>query len=133
MQGIRRRVTRFACLWVAFQLSVWAAAPIAVGCAHGTATEAELPECCTLHGPGVMCPMQRTTDEPTERADHDEISMREVCCVCDAALASLLGPSATLTKPVAPARLLVSTEHFFSAIGSPLDSISVPEAPPPRT
>jgi hypothetical protein len=126
MQKMRRRLRRLAGVWIVLQLSILIAVPTALRLTLPDDLEAGL-ECTCSHGDAMTCPMHHPETEPNAPT----CSYRSANPAAAIAV-SILGPSAVLTRSIAPAGLIATREILTSLISHPIEIATVPDAPPPR-
>ena len=128
MIGLRRRLARFAGLWLVCQLSVHTLVPVTAALAT-TSTEA-MEDCTCAHGEGQVCPMHH-------RLSHSSSSKKACLWQCansadDAATLSFLGPSALPLQVVSATPVIVRSGVVSAPFAIPSDLVPIPDAPPPR-
>ena len=109
------------------QLSILIAVPTALRLTLPDDLEAGL-ECTCSHGDAMTCPMHHPKTEPNAPT----CSYRSAANPAAAIAVSILGPSAVLTRSIAPAGLIATREILTSLISHPIEIATVPDAPPPR-
>jgi hypothetical protein len=122
MRVLRHRLARFAGAVLALQLCLIAGTP--------TVFYADLvtQDCTCPHGDGQMCPMHHTVT----RSNHQQTcSFRSATNANAEAIATMLGPIAMLPTAVHLSHAMPFVTVSF-VVTRPLDSASIPDAPPPR-
>lgn len=127
MQKMRRRLRRLAGGWIVLQLSILIAVPTVLRLTLPDDLEAGL-ECTCSHGDAMTCPMHHPETDPNAPT----CSYRSAANPAAAIAVSILGPSAVLTRSIAPAGLIATREILTSLISHPIEIATVPDAPPPR-
>ncbi|MET0164033.1 MAG: hypothetical protein ABW318_03385, partial [Vicinamibacterales bacterium] len=127
MHKMRRRLRRLAGGWIVLQLSILIAVPTALRLTLPADLEAGS-ECTCSHGDAMSCPMHHPETEPNAPT----CSYRSAANPAAAIAVSILGPSAVLTRSIAPAGLIATREILTSLTSHPIDIATVPDAPPPR-
>lgn len=94
MRPVRLHLARLALGLLVAQLAGVFAAPFAITC-RARALEAAAADCCALHGPGAVCPMEKAR-EASRDAD---CRLTPGGCQDDTALISLLGVTGVLAPP----------------------------------
>jgi hypothetical protein len=128
MRWIRPRLARIAGSWLVFHLCLLVSIPSSL-CSTASAGVVKA-ECTCGHGDGNYCPMHHPQSKATK--DPHSCSCRPSSDPIAAIAASLIGPAAVLAPSVStivPARAVALSAAFDP---SPLDSLSVPDSPPPR-
>ena len=128
MIRLRRRLARFAGLWLVCQLSVHTLVPVTAALAT-TSTDA-LVDCTCAHDEGQVCPMHH-------RLPHSSSSKQTYLWRCansadDAATLSFLGPIALPLQAASAAPVIVRSGILSMPFTIPSDLAPVPNAPPPR-
>lgn len=130
MIRLRRRLARFAGLWLVCQLSVHTIVPVTVALAT-TSTEA-MEDCTCEHGEGQVCPMHH-------RLSHSSSSSSKRTCLwqCansadDSATLSFLGPIALPLQVASAVPVIARSGVLSAAFAIPSDLVPIPDAPPPR-
>lgn len=128
MKPIRRRLAGLVCLGLLWQAGVYTAAASVAGYA-GAADRQDLPDCCKLHGPDDVCPMDAAR---ATRRSSTAARLMDPCCSPDRALLTLLGAvGIPAGSPGSPEPARATARPRWSP--SPHDSFTpIPSVPPPR-
>jgi len=127
MQTFRRRLAGLVCLGLLWQAGAYAAATSIA--AAGARDRQDVPDCCKLHGPHDVCPMEMAR---RARRSAGAPGLSDPCCSPDTALLTLLG---TVGLPAARPRPIGSAPSAASdpwCATSVEDHIPFPHVPPPR-
>ncbi len=127
MGWLRPRLALVVCGWLAIELCLFIAVPIALS--PGSGAVALSAECTCEHGDGQMCPMHHTRST----------SHRGSAYTCRGAFDPAAGLAACLIGPagvLAPAAAVIPHAERVSTMvtreAEPLDVSPVPDSPPPR-
>ncbi len=126
MQGMRRRLTRFAGSWLVLQLTLVSAAPVAL--CGGVSSNAASVQCTCSHGDGAECPMHHAASSDDSRS----CSCRGTADDGIAVVAALIGETGVLGRPTRVTGPSVGAPAPQEAPACPLDLSLVPDPPPPR-
>jgi hypothetical protein len=124
MRTVRRHLGWSVGAWLLCQVAVLIGTPASM-CA-GVAPPMVAETCTCAHGDGQACPMHHPVQSSRT------CSCRSTTDDSTVALASLLGPAAVLPSAVALVEPVSKVDVLARLAASPLDTLSVPEAPPPR-
>jgi len=125
---MRARVASVAAVWLALHVCLLVSVPTTL-CSMGSVA-AVRSECSCPHAAGTICPMH--PPKAKLKPSSDQCACKSATDPSAAITTALLGPAAVLSPsswPVAPPDA-ITWRAFFAAV--PLDSISVPDLPPPR-
>jgi hypothetical protein len=126
MRRLRQRLAWIVGAWLVFQTSALMAAPVSM-CAGAMVSVPEQSCTCALGG-AMECPTHhRAMPNPKSSC-----SCRSAADTSTAAVAALLGPIAVLPPAIGVAVLFRSTHSMPSIVATPIDGLTLPDAPPPR-
>ena len=124
---MRARVASVAAVWLALHVCLLISVPTTL-CSMGSVAAVGR-NCSCPHAAGTICPMH---PKAKLKASSDQCACKSAADPIAAMTTALLGPSAVLSpasSPVAPPDA-IAWRAVFAPV--PLDSISVPDSPPPR-
>ena len=126
MRNVRRWVGRIAAGWIALHFAILVSTPTAL-CVT-TPDHRAGAECTCDHAGAEQCPMHhaRTKTNPSS------CSCRSTSDPLGTVAASLLGPSAVLTRVVSLDRESASSRMLSPTTTHSIDADDIPDAPPPR-
>jgi len=127
MAWMRARVANVAAVWLALHVCLLISVPT-TRCSMESAAAVGR-NCSCPHAAGTICPMH---PKAKLKASSDQCACKSAADPIAAMTTALLGPSAVLSpasSPVAPPDA-IAWRAVFAPV--PLDSISVPDSPPPR-
>jgi hypothetical protein len=120
----RRQLRRVAGAWLITQLCVLTLTSAVISAAAlGPAVE-----CTCTHGDAHTCPMHHPAPKSPSSC-----SCRSTADGPGAVIAALLGPIAIIPAALAPAAVPLRSERLHVSAVPPLDALSIPDGPPPRT
>ena len=124
---MRARVANVAAVWLALHVCLLISVPTTLCSMESAAAVGR--NCSCPHAAGTICPMH---PKAKLKASSDQCACKSAADPIAAMTTALLGPSAVLSpasSPVAPPDA-IAWRAVFAPV--PLDSISVPDSPPPR-
>jgi len=124
---MRARVASVAAVWLALHVCLLISVPTTLCSMESAAAVGR--NCSCPHAAGTICPMH---PKAKLKASSDQCACKSAADPIAAMTTALLGPSAVLSpasSPVAPPDA-IAWRAVFAPV--PLDSISVPDSPPPR-
>jgi len=127
MAWMRARVANVAAVWLALHVCLLISVPTTLCSMESAAAVGR--NCSCPHAAGTICPMH---PKAKLKASSDQCACKSAADPIAAMTTALLGPSAVLSpasSPVAPPDA-IAWRAVFAPV--PLDSISVPDSPPPR-
>jgi hypothetical protein len=127
MAWMRARVANVAAIWLALHVCLLISVPTTL-CSMGTVAAAGR-NCSCPHAAGTICPMH---PKAKLKASSDQCACKSAVDPVAAMTTALLGPSAVLSPASSPAAPPDATAWRVVFSPVPLDSISVPDSPPPR-
>jgi len=128
MLWIRPRLALVASAWLAFQLCLFVSIPTALS---PNTTASVGAECTCEHGDGQICPMHHSRSVPKGQGSHP-CACRSTADPASTIAASLIGPAGVLTPAAATIAHATVTAALPVFAPAPLDSVFVPDSPPPR-
>ncbi len=127
MAWMRARVANVAAVWLALHVCLLISVPTTL-CSMGSVAAVGR-NCSCPHAAGTICPMH---PKAKLKASSDQCSCKSAADPIAALTTALLGPSAVLSPASSPAAPPDATAWRIVSAPVPLDSISVPDSPPPR-
>ena len=125
---MRGQVARVAVIWLALHVCLLVSVPTRL-CSMGTVAAAKS-ECSCPHAAGTICPMHQP--KAKLKASSEQCSCRNAADPIAAMTTALLGPAAVLSPAASPVAPLEAMPWRVAFAPVPIDSISVPDSPPPR-
>jgi hypothetical protein len=127
MAWMRARVARVAAIWLALHVCLHVSVPTTL-CSMGSVASVGT-DCSCPHAAGTICPMH---PKAKLKPSANQCACKSAADPIAAMTTALLGPAAVLATaslPVAPPDA-TAWRGVFAPV--PLDSIAVPDSPPPR-
>ncbi len=124
---MRARVANVAAVWLALHVCLLISVPTTL-CSMGSVAAVGR-NCSCPHAAGTICPMH---PKAKLKASSDQCACKSAADPIAAMTTALLGPSAVLSRASSPAAPPDATAWRIVFAPVPLDSISVPDSPPPR-
>jgi hypothetical protein len=127
MAWMRARVASVAAVWLALHVCLLITVPTTLCSMEIVAAVGS--NCSCPHAAGTICPMH---PKAKLKASSDQCACKSAADPIAAMTTALLGPSAVLSPASSPAAPPDATAWRVVFAPVPLDSISVPDSPPPR-
>ena len=124
---MRARVASVAAVWLALHVCLLISVPTTL-CSMGSVA-AVGSNCSCPHAAGTICPMH---PKAKLKASSDQCACKSAADPVAAMTTAMLGPSAVLSPASSPVAPPDATAWRVVFAPVPLDSISVPDSPPPR-
>ncbi len=124
---MRARVASVAAVWLALHVCLLISVPTTLCSMASVAAVGR--NCSCPHAAGTICPMH---PKAKLKASSDQCACKSAADPVAAMTTALLGPSAVLSPSSSPAAPPDATAWRVVFAPVPLDSISVPDSPPPR-
>ena len=124
---MRARVASVAAVWLALHVCLLITVPTTLCSMESVAAVGG--NCSCPHDAGTICPMH---PKAKLKASSDQCACKSAADPIAAMTTALLGPSAVLSPASSPAAPPDATAWRLVFAPVPLDSISVPDSPPPR-
>jgi len=127
MAWMRARVASVAAVWLALHVCLLISVPTTLCSMESVAAVGK--NCSCPHAAGTICPMH---PKAKLKASTDQCACKSAADPIAAMTTALLGPSAVLSPASSPAAPPDAAAWRVVFAPVPLDSISVPDSPPPR-
>jgi hypothetical protein len=128
MAWMRARVASVAAVWLALHVCLLVSVPTTL-CSMGSVAAAGS-DCSCPHAAGTICPMH--PPKAKLKPSSDQCACKSAMDPSAAITTALLGPAAVLSPASSPVAPPDATAWRVVFAPVPLDSISVPDSPPPR-
>ena len=125
---MRARVANVAAVWLALHVCLLISVPTTL-CSMGTVPAVGGSNCSCPHAAGTICPMH---PKAKLKASSDQCACKSAADPVAAMTTAMLGPAAVLSPSSSPTAPPDATAWRVVFAPVPLDSISVPDSPPPR-
>jgi len=127
MAWMRARVANVAAVWLALHVCLLISVPTTLCSMESVAAVGS--NCSCPHPAGTICPMH---PKAKLKASDDQCACKSAADPVAALTTAMLGPVAVLSPSSSPAAPPDATAWSVVFAAVPLDSISVPDSPPPR-
>jgi hypothetical protein len=128
MAWMRVQVARVAAVWLALHVCLLVSVPTTL-CAMGTVAAASSDCTCPHEGVNV-CPMHHP--KAKLKSSSEQCACKSASDPVAAMTTALLGPSAVLAPAASPVAPPDATAWRLAFVPALIDSVSVPDSPPPR-
>jgi hypothetical protein len=127
MAWMRARVANVAAVWLALHVCLLISVPTTLCSMESVAAVGR--NCSCPHAAGTTCPMH---PKAKLKASSDQCACKSAADPVAAMTTAMLGPAAVLSPSSSPAAPPDASAWRVVFAPVPLDSISVPDSPPPR-